>query len=1177
MFAGLLHFDWIFFAKKKSFLVLLVFFLGFGLFTSVAANFPFPETYKNSPYVITYVIGIMSLMCIFSVALLAAQSLMREKDAHFDLILYATPIQKRYYLSSRFLVIFGIAALTFVLYVTGLLVGHQLFSSHDEELAALDVWSYVKPFLVLAVPNILFCTGVLCSIGVLSKNRMAIYISGLFIYFLYWGIAMFSNSPLMASAAPVSAASMDVMAKVDPFGLSAFFEQTQYWTAGQRNTQLVTLTGNFLFNRMAYMAVSCLLVVFAYRKFSFIVGKDRKSNKKAKEDKTVLGLEYVPVPTKNSGGAYSLKAGLSFVKIDMESIIKSVSIWIIVLGWCFFFGMEVIGIIDAGRRLPERFATSGLMVSEILKLFPMIGLIVVLFYGSEIFWRSQGARFDALENSSPVPKMAVVLSKWLTLTFVPMLLLLCSCLVGIGFQLAFGTEAIDLGLYLSLYYLIGLPLSLCAALVISIHTLCKNRYIGLMVSSVVLLLTNTSFGGLIGLKHPLVQYANAFKGNYSEMNGFDLFMDAFHIKMLYWSCISAIVLFAAVRFRRKSVPSGRLKIGQALLLAGCLAGALFSGSIIWKETEIPKKEERNDWKQAYEERYKKFSELLQPTVTDVKTSIDLFPEKNSYAVTGTYVLANKGDQAIDSVLVYADKDMQWSRITIENAKLLSADKEYGHYWYKLIKPLQPGKSASMKFAFAYSGSSFNGFKQFSTILKNGSFIRISNFFPRFGYMADNEIDDPRERAKRKLPAASLVLPLEEKRETPYEYGYINLDAVISTSGNQTAIGIGDLKATWQKEGRNYFQYKTPSPIPFRFAAASARYAVQKANYRGIAIEVYYQPGHEHNIEHIIRNAKQSLEYCEQHFGKYPYAMIRFVEISSFVKGFAATAYPTGFFINESFGFQNNIRQDPEKDILNEQVSHELSHTWWGNATIDPDYREGSKLLTETLAMYTELVLYRKAYGDENIVSRVQIHKDIYMEQRAFAGEEPLSKADPYKPFLAYDKGMVVMYQLELLLGEENINKALRSFLKKYAYPNQPPISLDLINELYAVSDNTLHPKIDELFKQIITHDLQLDKVSYRKTNEGIYELEIAVIAKKYKEDGKGKKATLAFDEPIEIDIYLEDGKKQRVILPQGQSKLKVRVAKKPTKVVLDPRMRFMEAVLEDNEQTSFMPLLQGGF
>jgi len=43
-----------------------------------------------------------------------------------------------------------------------------------------------------------------------------------------------------------------------------------------------------------------------------------------------------------------------------------------------------------------------------------------------------------------------------------------------------------------------------------------------------------------------------------------------------------------------------------------------------------------------------------------------------------------------------------------------------------------------------------------------------------------------------------------------------------------------------------------------------------------------------------------------------------------------------------------------------------------------------------------------------------------------------------------------------------------------------------------------------LFKQIIIHDLQLDKAVITKTKDGKYELNVAVIAKKYIEMAKVK-------------------------------------------------------------------------
>ena len=51
-------------------------------------------------------------------------------------------------------------------------------------------------------------------------------------------------------------------------------------------------------------------------------------------------------------------------------------------------------------------------------------------------------------------------------------------------------------------------------------------------------------------------------------------------------------------------------------------------------------------------------------------------------------------------------------------------------------------------------------------------------------------------------------------------------------------------------------------------------------------------------------------------------------------------------------------------MINELAGHELSHLWWGNSQISPDNREGDIMLTETLAMYTELMLLKKMYGKQ---------------------------------------------------------------------------------------------------------------------------------------------------------------------------------------------------------------------
>lgn len=1159
MIAEILKFDWNFFAKKRSFLLMLLFFPGFGIFTTVAANFPFPETYRNAPYTITYIIGVMSLINIFTVTLLAAQGLLRESDTRFDGILYATPIRKRNYLGSRFMTIFFITALTFGLYVIGLFLGHQLFREHPQDYTNTGIGTYLYAFSVLALPNILFCTGIICSIGVLARNKIAIYISGLFIYFLYWGIAMFANSPLLANASPVSDKTMRLMARIDPFGLSAFFEQTRYWSALTRNNEVITVHGDFLFNRLLFTGIAFGLILLAYKRFTFGVGK-QKTEKQKKDKVPAVSFIYQPIATKIKGYGYDFRAWFSFVKTDVKAIFRTAPIWVMLLGWVFFLAMEIAGNINAGVRLPERLATTNLMVSDILKLFPIIGLLIVLFYGSEIYWRSHSSRFDALEKTTPVSGGVILLAKVTVLSLVPIILIAASILTGLVFQWLNHDATVDWGLYFSLFYLIGLPLVLSAALVIGIQSVSPNRYIGLVISSVLLLLTNTSLGGMFGMKHPLWRFANAFQGNYSEMNGFDLFITAFHVKMLFWTSVMIVLLIGLITHLKNF-----RKIHYSLLVIS-LVTAGWSGIQVATKTTIPKKNEQNNWKQEYEARYKKFESLPQPVITDVKTDVALFPEINAYTVTGTYTLMNKNTTAIDSVLVYADKDFKWSGITIPGAKLVTKDTTYGHYWYRFASPLQPGQTTRMHFHFSYSASAFHDFIRFNTILHNGTFIRISNFFPGFGYRSDNEIEDQKERKKRGLVPSAVVIPLD--RKTNSVETFINLDMTISTASDQTAIGLGTLKKKWKQHNRQYFHYSTESPIPFRFVVASARYAVKKLKYRNIAVEVYYHPEHGQNIDHLIKNAQQTLAYCEANFSPYPYKILRFAEISSFTKGFAGTAYPTGFFINETFGFRNKAEQHPEKDIINEMVSHELSHTWWGNAMINPDYREGSKILTETLAMYTELMLYKKTYGSKNLRSRVAVHRDLYFSGRSFTTEEPLYRSYPDKSFLCYDKGMVVMYQLEKLIGEQQINKALRNILNRYAYPKQPPTANDLLQELYKVSPPALYPKIDEWFKTITTYDIALEEVSCKKDKNGMYDVKIKVAATQYKEDGNGNRKAQNFTEPLEIEISYQDGTSQLLMIPKEQlGLLELKRKQKPVAITLDPNLLFLEMNTEDNHKT----------
>ena len=330
--------------------------------------------------------------------------------------------------------------------------------------------------------------------------------------------------------------------------------------------------------------------------------------------------------------------------------------------------------------------------------------------------------------------------------------------------------------------------------------------------------------------------------------------------------------------------------------------------------------------------------------------------------------------------------------------------------------------------------------------------------------------------------------------------------------------------------------------------------------------MYYHPKHTENVVHLIKNIKTTLDYCQNNFSKYPFKTIRFAEISSFTKGFAATAYPNTIFMTENTIFHSNIKADKQQDVINELAGHELSHIWWGNNQINPDNREGYTMLTESFAMYTELMLAKKMYGQKRVLENVNLHTGIYLNERNFETEKPLYKVNHDQTHINYSKGMVVLYQLSEQIGEAKTNEALKNFLNKNKYPNRNPTTTDFLNELYAITEKKMHPKIDDLFKRITLYNFQAKNMIV-KENKDTFELHLKVIARKYYENGKGKKTNALFYDGVEIAIEYSDGTSKIIETPvfKDNASIKIILEKKPVYLYFDPNQKFIK---QNNERFS---------
>lgn len=1175
MLSKLIQFEWHNNTRNWTFYATYIIYLIIGFFVSAFANFSFSGAYKNSPFVLTYAIGLLSLLTIFSTTLQTAQSFLKEYETKFDSIIFSTPISKFHFLGSKFITSFIIAVSSFGMFIIGMILGHQLSSFPKGEIGPFENLNYVWPYVIIVIPNIFLCLSILATLAWLTRSKLFIYVGGLFIYILYIAGSIFSNSPLFANASPSSAKAMSLAAKIDPFGLAAFLEQTRYWTSIKKNTELISLSDNFLFNRILWICISFLLIFVSYKLFSFRKTKTKKLKtiKIKEEERKVFSTSIPKQEFKTS--KHNLAVFKSNLKMDIYLVLKGIPFLIIVLLLSGLLMIEISDEIEGGIRLAEKITDTALMISTIMDRLPFILILILLFYSTELLNRSENSRFEMLENTAPYSSFVVLVSKLAALFMIPLVLIGISILIGIGFQIIHSNAPIEIELYISLFYYIGFPLFLISIFIIAIQTFIKNKYLGLGVSAFIVLLFCTGIGEQLGISHPLFRFGNSFKREYFDLNGFGSYTFPFHISMLYNFGLALILLtLTGILWKRNSTILTTIRRNQFNVFqktSFAFGSILFIGfgSYLFYKTNIEypylTNDDQNNWSEQYEKQFKKYTNLAQPTIIAVKSKVDLFPDENRYEVKGTYELINNSEKPIDSLLLYIDRNSKLTSIEIENTKKLDDAAKYQHYWYRLEKPLLPQQKMKMSFAFTSTWSAFKGHTAFNSIVENGSFMRISRYFPTFGYQDSNEISSEKERTKRHLKPQTPLKKLEDKSEMKYDF--IDYDVVVSTSKNQTAIGIGDLIGNWKKDNRNYFHYKSNGKIPFRFAFSSAEYQIKKVNYKGISIEVYYDKRHSRNVAQLIQNVKNTLDYCQNNFGKYPYKTIRYAEVSAFADGFAATSYPSTVFMKENFGFYSNLNNRDKEDIINQLTAHELSHEWWGNAQISPEQKEGSWILTETLAQYTELMLYEKEHGVEKALETLKIHLDLYLSSRSYDPETPIFKTNYETPHLPYDKGMLVMHQLRILIGEEKVNLALKNFLIHYKYPNRIPDSLDLLKEIYLVTDSKLHPKLDEMFKKIITYSSKISEVESVKKN-GFYEVSFKAESKKYTENATGIRKQITNDATIDIGIYDENEKLFWYTFPIKNNTIegKIKIRTKPQRIVIDPYLMNIDTFIKDNEK-----------
>ncbi|MBK6265962.1 hypothetical protein JKA74_13045 [Marivirga sp. S37H4] len=1138
-----------------------------------------PDVNTNAPYMIAYSLSLSSIGCVFAITFLAASSLLRDQDHQMQELVFVTPITKFYFLTSRFLGAFIAALSAYIFLIAGMLLAVYSPLQDADKLGSFQLMNYGWNFFLFALPNMLLVSALLFFIATLIRNRMAIYLGGLAIYIGYIAVSLFSGAPWMANINPPSAEAMALAAKIDPFGISSFYAQTRYWSAYEQNTKLLVLEGSFLLNRLLYFSFSILLILFTYSIFSF--RKSKTIHKADGENKVVKNQQlqsYQSTTTTITNFRFFRKSFFSLLKIELHSIYKSFTFLLLLGLWLFVIGIELFSEVQEHTRTSAILVTSGQLIMTIMDVFPVFGILTIVFYAGEQLWRNKLIKFDELNDVTPATNYARLLSKFIGLISIPLLMIFLGNGIAIALQLYKAHSAIEWGLYgISVYYL-GMPLVIFLAISILVQTIIPSKYVGMAVSFFLALLIASPLSTLMGVEHQLLRFANPFTtfahDSYSDFNGFGQYTQAFNWRMLLglFIAIFALVLSNAWWIRGKEnnlkqrlMQTERVlgKKGKRLILFSFIGILMTSGYIFYAINWVEHYETRSDkirWTKNYELLYKPFKDKPQPHITELNATIDLYPTENWYEVKGNYLLDNKTDKPLDTVLLGIHRSVILKDFAIDGATVIRADEKYGYYLVAFDRPFLPNENLKMTFQFESGWSPFTGHEAFNAIVDNGSFLRISNYFPFFGYDDSQELKSEDLRKEEGLPERKEQIPtLEEVAQNPQEYDaddyhFIDFQLKISTDVDQQVIAPGQLISEEIRENRHVYSFKSTNPVPFRLAVASARYEVQKWSYKEIDFFIYYHPSHKINISSAKEAIIHAFDYCTENFGPYQYKSFRYVEVSDFTSGFVATSYPGVIYHREGIGFTHDLSNAAAQNVLYKTIAHEFAHQWWGGQ-LHPKQMEGAIVLTEGLAQYTETMIYEQAFGKELTHKALEVEMDSYLRDRNFKEEMPLFRVGYVDPHIAYSKSAKVFYALKELIGEKALNAILKELLIDFSFPQVPPTVNDFLTILYEKTEEQYHETITDLFKRVVVYDVSVEGVSMSVLPDSTFELNMEVKISKYRQDKNGK--TIEYPIHDHIEIAVMSGDKQVIYLKSHRfermnNQITIKVGEKPQSVIIDP-------------------------
>ena len=453
-------------------------------------------------------------------------------------------------------------------------------------------------------------------------------------------------------------------------------------------------------------------------------------------------------------------------------------------------------------------------------------------------------------------------------------------------------------------------------------------------------------------------------------------------------------------------------------------------------------------------------------------------------------------------------------MVVEGVSISNTTVNYTHENDALIiyLPKSAVANETITFTIKYHGIPFDGLRIGATKFGDRSFFNEN--WPNRGRHWLPILDHPSDKATSEFIVTA-----------PAHYKVVSNGLLLEES----SLGNNTMLTHW----------KQSVPVSsWLFVLGVADFAVQYVDdFEGKSIQTWvYSKNREAGFYDFKEPTKKVLAFYTKYVGPYAYEKLANIQTPS-VNGGMETS--SAIFYGENL--VNGKGDERTKNI----VVHEIAHQWFGNAVTEATWDDA--WLSEGFATFFTLLYYENQYGQAEYNNRIIKAKkavlDMTIKMPDFSIIAPrTAEKEAVTTGLTYQKGAWFLHMLRDKIGEQNFQKGIKSYYKKFYNANATTDEFRMEMEKAAGLDlkvffkqwlyQPVNPKIDAIW----TYDATSHKININLTQSQL--------------------TNFNFDIPIEIGYYTKDSKTPLLLkmnLNKKQISQSFNVKGIPENIEVDPR------------------------